>query len=414
VLGPTGRGEVAFLTAIAWFTSNLATLGVQEANANFAGSEPRLRRALATNSVLFALVLGLVTIAVLALLIGIFPAIGGPTDQSLRWLTFGAMPALILWIYLRFLVQAEYAFGVTNVAWLLTPVANVLVSGLLAVFGYLSVTTAVATWVGGQLAGTALLVWYVWRRLGGFGRPDVALARRTLSFGIKSHFGRVMLLGNYRLDQWILGAVSGAKELGLYSVAVAWAEALWYLPTAIAAVQRPDVVRAGKRDAVRQAAGAFRIAAVLTAALAGVMILAAPFLCVTIFGPEFSGAIDDLRVLALGGVGIVALKQLGSALTGQRKPTLASIAIGVSFVSTVVLDILLIPAYAGIGAAIASTISYTAGGLAVAFMFTYALDSRLRDLVPRLGEVVEHGRTVHRLVRHRGRHVPEPAGDSRG
>ena len=39
-LGPSGRGGVAFLTAIAWFTSNLATFGVQEANANFAGAEP--------------------------------------------------------------------------------------------------------------------------------------------------------------------------------------------------------------------------------------------------------------------------------------------------------------------------------------------------------------------------------------
>ena len=53
-----------------------------------------------------------------------------------------------------------------------------------------------------------------------------------------------MLLGNYRLDQWFVGAIAGSRELGLYSVAVAWAEALWYLPTALASVQRPDLVRA--------------------------------------------------------------------------------------------------------------------------------------------------------------------------
>ena len=66
-----------------------------------------------------------------------------------------------------------------------------------------------------------------------------------------------MLLGSYRLDQWLLGAIAGPRELGVYSVAVAWAEALWYLPTALAAVQRPDLVRAAKDRAAWIAAADF-------------------------------------------------------------------------------------------------------------------------------------------------------------
>ena len=62
------------------------------------------------------------------------------------------------------------------------------------------------------------------------------------------------LLTTYRLDQRLVGAISGARELATYSVAVAWAEALWYLPTALAAVQRPDLVRARAREAGAQAA----------------------------------------------------------------------------------------------------------------------------------------------------------------
>jgi O-antigen/teichoic acid export membrane protein len=87
------------------------------------------------------------------------------------------------------------------------------------------------------------------RRSVGFGRPSPSLARGTLGFGLKSHIGRVMLLGNYRLDQWILGAIAGATQLGLYSVAVAFAEALFLLPTALSAVQRPELVRASEAEA---------------------------------------------------------------------------------------------------------------------------------------------------------------------
>src|SRR5918992_2765280 len=57
-LGPEGRGDVALLTAIATLSSQLAVLGVDEANVNFAGNEPAKRPSLATNSAIFALVFG--------------------------------------------------------------------------------------------------------------------------------------------------------------------------------------------------------------------------------------------------------------------------------------------------------------------------------------------------------------------
>ena len=47
-LGPTGRGDVAFLTTIAYFTSQLALLGVSQGNVNFASSDTTSRAARAT------------------------------------------------------------------------------------------------------------------------------------------------------------------------------------------------------------------------------------------------------------------------------------------------------------------------------------------------------------------------------
>jgi O-antigen/teichoic acid export membrane protein len=396
-LGPSGRGDVVFLTAIAWLSSHVATMGVQEANANMAASEPRLRRALAGNSIVFAALLGAAVVGVLTGLIALFPAIAADSDPQLRWLTFLALPVFILTVYLRFLVQADYGFGVTNLAWLLGPLANVIVNALLAALGLLSVGSAIGTWIAGQLLGALVLIWHVARRLAGFGRPDLRLARRTIAFGLKSHIGRIMLLGNYRLDQWLLGAISGSRELGLYSVAVAWAEALWYLPTALAAVQRPDVVRADRRTASSQAAIAFRVSAAVTVAMAAGMIVLAPVLTVTAFGDEFRGATDDLRILVLGAAGVVALKQLGSALTGQGKPTAASVAIGVAFLSTVVLDIILIPEHGGVGAAVASAVSYLLGGLAIMLIFSKLLGGSLRELVPQLGDL----RLLRRNLRRR-------------
>ena len=388
-LGPTGRGDVVFLTTIAYLVSSLATVGVQESNVNVAGSHPHLRRALATNSIILSLVFGLIAMGAVALLVLLVPAAGGGSTTELLALTLASLPGLVLSTNLRFLIQGDYGFAVTNLVWVLPAIINISINGLFALAGSLTVDVAVVTWISGQLLGTAILVWYVARRSVGFGRPSLEVARGTLGFGLKSHIGRVMLLGNYRLDQWILGGIAGATELGLYSVAVAFAEALFLLPTALSAVQRPDLVRASESEAVRRTAFIFRGSLVITLAGALLLVLLAPVLVLKLFGDEFEGSIVDLRILALGAFGIVALKQIGNALTARQLPTRASFGIGFAFVATIVLDILLIPKFSGVGAALASSISYTLGGLLILALFTQALDGRVLDFVPRPSDFAE-------------------------
>jgi O-antigen/teichoic acid export membrane protein len=198
-----------------------------------------------------------------------------------------------------------------------------------------------------------------------------------------------MLLGNYRLDQWLLGGIAGPRELGLYSVAVAWAETLFFLPTALALAQRPDLVRATREGAERKAAVAFRVALFLTLGLAIAMVAFAPLLCVTLFGEPFRGSVEMLRVLTVGVFGIVALKLLGNALTAQRKPMLETAAIALAFVCVIALDVILIPAHGGLGAAWASAVAYSVGGVTVAVIFVRALGGRARDLLPHGGDLAQ-------------------------
>jgi O-antigen/teichoic acid export membrane protein len=411
-LGAAGRGEVAFLTAIAFLTSNLWTLGVQEANVNLAGAEPETRRALATNSLILSAILGAIGGLLVAALILIVPAAGAGVGWPLLILVIASLPMLVLNTYLRFLIQGDYGFGVTNLAWFLPAVINVSINGSLAILGILSVWAAVSVWIGGQTIATLIMVVYVVRKAQGFGRPDAALARRTLKFGVKSHVGRVMLLANYRLDQWILGALAGTAPLGVYTVAVAWAEALFMLPTALSQVQRPAIVRASRRQAVVLTARVFRASLIITGFLGLGLIAAAPILCTQLFGEDFSDSVLDLRVLAFGAFGVVALKQLGNSLTGRDHPLAASLSIGVAFVCTVVLDVILIPAHEDTGAAIASSVAYTIGGAVICVVFARQLGGRVRDLVPRASDIRDlrdTGRTIVARLRRRGAEPPPDA-----
>jgi O-antigen/teichoic acid export membrane protein len=386
-LGPSGRGELAFLVTVALLSSALASLGVEEANGNLAILEPEARRALATNSVLFSFGLGAAAATTVAGLIAAFPRLGGGSDPNLRLLAYTAIPLLIVQIYFQFLIRADYGFAATNLASLAGPIVSLTLNAAALAADRLTVTTAITAWLVGQACGVAMLAWYVARRGAGFGRPRLRLALRAAGFGVKAHGGRVMKTGNYRLDQWFLGALAGPRELGLYSVAVAWSEAVFYLPEALGMVMRPDVVRAAPDQAGERVARVCRVALLLTVPFVLTLVLAAPILCITVFGADFRGAVDDLRVLAPGAFGIVALKLLANALTARRKPMLGNAAIAVAFAATVALDALLIPAHGGIGAATASTLAYSAGGLAVAVIFARSLRVPLSRLAPRPGDV---------------------------
>lgn len=401
-LGPVGRGDFAFLVTVALVTSAVSLLGVEQANSNFGAREPHLRRNLATNAALFALLLGGSAAAAVAGLAEVFPAFGGNGSGPLRALVLASVPVIVLQTYLAVMVQADYAFWIWNMAWLLPPVLNVVVNGSLGLLGELTVGTAVATWVAGQVLATVLLVGFVGLRLVGFGAPDLALARRSLAFGAKSHPGRIMMVGNYRMDQWFVGALAGSRELGLYSVAVAWSEILFFLSTALGIVQRPDLVRASREDAARQAAQVFRAATLLTVPPAVALFLLAPFLTGWVFGESFAGGTDDLRVLTLGAFGVTGLKLLSNALVAQRRPWLSITGVATAFALTIALDVLLIPKHGGLGAAIASTSAYLAGGAVVLVVFARALGARPVDLLPRPGDLMLLLRAVRRLRRRAG------------
>lgn len=400
-LGAEGRGSIAFLTMVGFFTAQLATLGIFQADANFAAREPHLTRSLAGTSLGLSAVFGVTAAGIVALLIAIFPAVGAGSDPALVAVVLAVIPVMVLQPCLDQLLRAHYLPTLSNFAMLVLPVTNVVANGVLAATGALTVSTAVIAWVTGQLLSTLVLAIGVSRRLDGFGRFNAALARRMLSFGIKAYSARVLLLGNYRMDTWLLGGIAGTTAVGHYSIAVAWVEMLFFLPTAVMLAQRPDLVRATPAAAERTAALAVRGTMLITLGLAAAMIALAPFLCTTVFGEEFRDSIEMMRILVIGVFGIIALKLLGNALTAQRKPLLEAAAAGAAFVVVLALDLILIPAHGGLGAAIASAVGYSVGGVAVAMIFTKALNGRLRDLVP-------HVRDLHWLRNRLRRRAPDP------
>ena len=120
VLGADARGEVAFLITV---DHGGPARGPEPSGGKrqHRWSQPALRGRLASNSIVLATILGLVAAAVVGGLVALFPTVGGPVSETLLAVALLTIPVVIARAYLSFLLQSQYAFKVTNLAWLLGP-----------------------------------------------------------------------------------------------------------------------------------------------------------------------------------------------------------------------------------------------------------------------------------------------------
>ncbi len=216
------------------------------------------------------------------------------------------------------------------------------------------------SWVVPSLV-VGVVVVGVLHRHPGFGRFSISDARRSLSFGLRFSAGQVAQLGALRLDQWLVAAIVSTQAVGIYSIAAASSEAVLVAATAIGVVVFSDTARGSTDMAFRR-----QLIAALTAVtlLAGLLAMSAPTLVPALFGERYAGATTPLLILLLGTPGLVLLRLITNRLAGLASPGTASVCSVVTLLVTVALDLLLIPRLGINGAAVASSVGYSIGGVA--------------------------------------------------
>jgi O-antigen/teichoic acid export membrane protein len=204
-------------------------------------------------------------------------------------------------------------------------------------------------------------------RLDGHAR---ALARLALVMGAV----QVVNLISYRVELFILEEIEGLDDVGVYSIAMQAAEALWLISAAIATAVTAPAVHETEAGARRLIARAALRGLLYTAGAGAVVGLAAPFVIPLLFGEDFSGAAAPLALLLPGIVLYGPVTILVVYLSVRRGRPRLSLAVSVaSMLVTTTAALTLIPRFGAEGAAVASTIGYAAGaGLA------WLLFSRLR------------------------------------
>jgi O-antigen/teichoic acid export membrane protein len=359
--GPVSVGELALLRVLPWLAGVLTSFGVFGAAPYFlAGPWATDRRVRPT----------IVAITVVAGLVG-----------TAAWVA--AAPLLTQWLFPALSTMLVAAAGITVLTQLLESTAKACSQGLddftgsnriiileeaLFVPAYLALVAMGVEYsvaiVGALIVGDVLTFTSGWVRLirRGFltdvSAPAWEVARKVLRYGFRAGMGTVLLLLNARLDVIIVGAIVGPAALGIYAVASRFAELLRLPALAVNYVLYPAYARVDAPIASVRAAEMMRRMGWLTVAAAVPLAIAATFVIPMLYGEAFRAAVVPSYILIVGLCGSGISGVITAYLYAAGRPGLSSLAIAAGLVGTVILDLLLIPTFGVIGAAVASAIAY--------------------------------------------------------
>ena len=360
-LGPEGKGMLALALLLPGMLGLFLSGGINVANVYFAGSKRLDVAVLSANSLGFTILMSILGCAIVLVMtsIGWLEALvpGVPT-----WIVLLAMlgfPANLLNVFFSAILQGLQLIGTVNLINLIQRIITLSLTILLVIVWKLSVlgalVAALASWTLSLIvSGIAL------RRHGGVLTPSwsYSVLRTILSFGLRGHIGNVLQFFNYRLDIFIVNLFLGPAGVGIYTVTVRLAELLWYLPNAVGFVIFPKAAASKPEEMNVFTPRVFRLTLGLTALGAlGLAMVGRPVINF-VFSSAFIDAYMPLLVLLPGVVLLGGSKVLTNEIAGRGYPHYNSLNAALALVVTVVLDLVLIPRYGVLGAALASSTAY--------------------------------------------------------
>lgn len=217
------------------------------------------------------------------------------------------------------------------------------------------------------------LVW-VYRKFGGdlwAWRFDLGEAKRLLKDSWPIIFSGIFITIYLKIDQVMLKLMVGEHEAGIYAAAVKFSETWYFIPAIVTTSIFPAILNARNVNAVlyrQRLQDLYDLMTLISVSIAVIVSFSATPLVNGVFGPAFAAAGPVLAIHIWAGVlvfGSFARQRWALAENLQGKEA------GLNFVGAVLnvlLNLMLIPRYGAVGAALATILSYFVGLYLMAYL----------------------------------------------
>lgn len=366
LLGPEGRGEYVLILTISTFILRFFNFGIGDATTFYIGKRTYPQQDIIATA-LFGDVIASLFGAGLLLAFASIGKFSYLADIDFKWLVViaaMAIPTLVM-AHLYTILLALDQVGDYGIANLLLSISSLGLIAILVGFGKLGLSGAIFAWVISTLVVNAFTLYKAIHKIGALGKVQLPILNRLLHYGLFPYSVSVLQLLCLRIDVFFVKGFNGLAAVGFYTLAVSIAELIWQLPNSISIILFPRLskLEVGEENSVTPIVSRV-ITGLMACGLLGLLFFGRIFITL-VYGVEYSASVLPLQLLLPGilsyGIGKILFNDMmarGKAKTGVYSAV-------VNLLVILVLDLTLIPLLGINGAAVASSIAYTAGMIVI-------------------------------------------------
>lgn len=359
-LGPEKFGILHYAVAFTAFLGVFAGLGLDGIIVRDVVNNLLLKDKILGTAFVLKLIGGLVSLILSVLAIMVVR----PNDILTKWIVgitasgfiFQAFDNIDFWFQSQ--VRSKYTVYAKNTAFLIGSIIKIVLIKLqapLIMFAWAGlgeiILGAIGLSVAYKISGQYIKTWDV----------SLSYAKKLLKESWPLALSGISLMLYMKVDQIMLGEIIGNEAVGIYSAAVRISELWYFIPMAILVSVAPSIVEA-KKDSVtlyyHRLQKTFNIITLLAYTIAIPMTFLSKPLVLLLYGQSFgaAGTILAIHIWAALFVFLGVIRSVWITAEGFTKITLMTTTIGC--ILNIILNLVLIPKYGGVGAAMATVISY--------------------------------------------------------
>lgn len=210
--------------------------------------------------------------------------------------------------------------------------------------------------------------------------PWLELTKSFYRFGGASFLTNIAVILVFRIDTFFVNKMRGLEELGIYAMAVSFAEILLMFPSSIGTALFAHLPKLELKEKLILLTKVTRIITLTSFLIFIIMMLISKYLIIYLLGMKYSDAIIPLQIISFGLVGMSTNYVFSNFYSGNGKPLKSSIVFGKGLFINIGLNFLLISYFGIIGAAFASSITY----FVIAFLFFRQIKKEFRITLSQL------------------------------
>jgi len=213
-------------------------------------------------------------------------------------------------------------------------------------------------------------------------RPDKEVIFSLVKLGIGYAMALLIMQLNYKVDILLLQKLSTLDQVGYYSLGVAISDKLWQLPTAMGVVVLSRTANMLDEKSLNQSVSRLlRISFVLVLLAAAILWVIIPYFLPLIFGGKFIPSVDVVRAMLPGIVIFVLPRILNSRFAGIGQPKVLIAIFVPALIINILLNLLWIPYFGGVGAAWASNVSYAFGAITLLIVYSVQMQVPFMEII---------------------------------